>query len=529
MKNIMIGIGTIGMMLAELAGASEIYKPELTAQAEKEFVKLADNPQLKFFAETRKEKRQDRLYPKYHFLAPENSIGDPNGLCYWRGNWHIFYQFRPIKTPGAESTGDRQTVYWGHAVSSDLIHWQDLPIALYPRVGKDCFSGGALVEKDRVLLSYHATGKGNQIVEASDPLLLDWRLIGNNVPEKATIPAVPKNAMGDPYRVWDPCIFKRGTTYYSISGMWRGSNLQADKMKRVAIWHLFSSENAQEWTFAGNMLENDPFTQLGDDGSCSYLWPLGTDKDMLMFYSHRSGTQFMVGTFEEQTGKFTPEWHRMMNSGPASAAPLPGEEGRVIVVSYEGGAFTLPRTYGLDEKGLLSIEPAGDTDSLRGEEMTTSRTLPLRLPPGEEVVLGEINGNAVELMVEIDPGGSSIVELNVLRSPDAKEFTTIRLSRGGILYNPPGGQWSLNIDTAYSSRNAQIAHKFTEFLHSDSEPFRIRVFIDRSLVEVFVNDAAHQAQRTYPMLPESTGVSIRSTGSGAVLKSVQAWEMGAAY
>jgi len=524
-------------------GDQPMHGTELTAAARARLEELADHPQRVFFKKARKEMQRDRHYPKYHFLAPEHNIGDPNGLCHWRGNWHIFYQFRPLKTPGAEKRGERQTVYWGHAVSADLVHWKDLPIALYPRVGNDCFSGSALVEEDRTLLMYHATGKGNQVVESTDPLLLDWKLIGKHVPDEATIPRLESEQPdGSPYRVWDPCIFKKGDTYYSISGVFRGVHGKENSHLRTAIWHLFSSKDLKDWEYTGNMLENDRFTQVGDDGSCSYLWPLGEDKELLMFFSHRNGSQVMVGTFDPQTGKFVPESHQLLNSGPASACPAPGKPGEVIVVSNQSGGytgqgagnwnglFTLPRIYGLGESGQLTITPAGNTHALRGKEMTPGDPLPSALAPGKEVVLDGIGGNALEIIAEIDPGRSSLIELNVLRSPDAQEYTSIRLYRDGEPYNRHGGQrWSLSIDTARGSTSPGISHRVpstTEFLRFNNEPLRLRVFVDVSIIEVFANAKAHLAERSYPVLPESSGVSIRSTGGGAKLQKLRAWPMG---
>ncbi|NQU43380.1 hypothetical protein HQ520_08840 [bacterium] len=167
---------------------------------------LANNPELTFFKKTRTEMQQDPQYPAYHYLVPEHNSGDPNGLCYWQGNWHLFYQYRALNTPGL-------------AVSPDLIHWQALPLSLWPTVGKQCFSGSALVEDDRVLVIYHATAAGNQIVKANDPLLLDWKYIGKNPGQEATIGYSPKDSNGyKTYSVWYPCMFKDGDMYYSVVG-----------------------------------------------------------------------------------------------------------------------------------------------------------------------------------------------------------------------------------------------------------------------------------------------------------------------
>ena len=65
-------------------------------------------------------------------------------------------------------------MHWGHAVSDDMIHWKDLPLAIYPDIEYAVFSGSSLVEEDRVIAMYHGFGIGNMIATSSDPLLLNW-------------------------------------------------------------------------------------------------------------------------------------------------------------------------------------------------------------------------------------------------------------------------------------------------------------------------------------------------------------------
>jgi len=85
------------------------------AEQEKE---LKTNPLMLRFAESRKKLSKDTYRPIYHFVSPESRLNDPNGLCFWQGNWHMFYQAYPPED-------DRQ--HWGHTISEDLIHWRDLP------------------------------------------------------------------------------------------------------------------------------------------------------------------------------------------------------------------------------------------------------------------------------------------------------------------------------------------------------------------------------------------------------------------
>jgi len=74
---------------------------------------LATNPLLQRLHEARRQYANDPHRPIYHYVNPENTLNDPNGLCFWQGRWHLFYQAYPPEDP-------RQ--HWGHAVSDDLIH-----------------------------------------------------------------------------------------------------------------------------------------------------------------------------------------------------------------------------------------------------------------------------------------------------------------------------------------------------------------------------------------------------------------------
>ena len=84
---------------------------------------LATNPLLQRMNEARKSYEGDPHRPIYHYVNPEHTLNDPNGICFWQGRWHLFYQAYPPEDP-------RQ--HWGHAISDDLIHWEDLPYAIYP-------------------------------------------------------------------------------------------------------------------------------------------------------------------------------------------------------------------------------------------------------------------------------------------------------------------------------------------------------------------------------------------------------------
>ena len=132
---------------------------------------LAANPLMERFRESRQRLASDPYRPLYHFVSPESGLNDPNGLCFWQGQWHLFYQGYPPED---------SRPHWGHAVSTDLIHWRDLPYALYPHPEEACWSGSTLVEADRVIAMYHGHRAGNMVAVASDPLLLNWQKVTGN-------------------------------------------------------------------------------------------------------------------------------------------------------------------------------------------------------------------------------------------------------------------------------------------------------------------------------------------------------------
>ena len=88
---------------------------------EKQERELLINPLVARMAHSRKTLSGDKYRPIYHFVNPESTLNVPNGLCYWKGNWHLFYQAYPPEDP-------RQ--HWGHAISENLINWKDLPYAI---------------------------------------------------------------------------------------------------------------------------------------------------------------------------------------------------------------------------------------------------------------------------------------------------------------------------------------------------------------------------------------------------------------
>ncbi|MNK10165.1 Levanase precursor [compost metagenome] len=497
---------------------------------------LKNDPLLKRFAKSRQDLAVDKHRPFYHFISPEGRLNDPNGLSYWKGNWHLFYQAYPPEDP-------RQ--HWGHAVSKDLINWKDLPHAIYPNPEKQVYSGSAFVEENRVIAMYHGTEVGSMVAVSDDPLLLNWKKLNDGKP----VIALPKPGEKLPYNVFDPFVWKKDGMYYTVLAGVRpvgpgGKNMRAE--------FLFKSSDLLKWEYMHPFLENDTYGLAGDDGACPYFWPIGDKgKYILVHFSHKSGGKYLIGDYDQKRDKFVVTDGGNFNHGPvgnggvhAPSAYPDGKGGVVVIFNMNSGkpnggnSFTemmsLPRLLTLDSRGKLAQQPVGDLASLRTDKVEQQNVV---LPANKEVVFNKIQGDAMEINLEIDLKKSASFELNVLRSPDKEEYTRIIFYKDGGYPDreypgKPERASAIAIDNSNSSILANVRPRITEtgdVWLEKNETVKLRIFIDKSIVEVFANDKQCLSVRTYPGRDDSKGVSITAKGNEALLKSIQAWQMKSIY
>ena len=528
---------------------SEVPQSKFGDTLEEQEEQLRSNPLLQSFFASRKKHANDPVRPRYHYCNPEGRLNDPNGLCFWQNRWHMFYQTMPPEDPRP---------HWGHVVSDDLIHWRDLPHALYPNPEDGCWSGASLVEEDRVLAHYYGHPRGNMTAISRDPLLLNWEKLDEIIP-------VPEVWAG--YRIYDPCIWKKDGFYYSLSG----GRLPIGPGGRARPANfLFRSSDLKRWEYLHPFVEDDLFSENGDDGACPYFWPIG-NKHMLLFFSHMRGGRYIIGDYDKGRDKLIATDYGRFNFGAAlpggvhAPSAVPDGEGGLIVIfnvnwarpstgwndehraSFFFGCWagqqimSLPRRLNLTNENELRITPAGDIESLRGDNV---QLVDREIPSNQETILSEIAGSSFELKVEIDTQDSPMVALDVLRAPDKQEYTRIAFYRNrGLKPVLPGmgsstpadgvGVHSLiSIDSSCSSILLEARSRPPEtapvFLEPD-EFLKLRVFVDRSIVEVFVNDKQCIAVRVYPGREDSTGVSVLSQGQGSRIISLDAWQMKSIY
>lgn len=517
-----------------------IFADTLEAQE----AQLKNNPLMLELAKSRAWLASDPYRPTYHFVSPHKIMNDPNGLTFWKGRWHLFYQ----SVPESETLLGGQ-LHWGHAVSDNLVHWRDLPYAIYPGIESGALSGSTLVEEDRVIAMYPGRNAGQMVAVSRDPLLLNWEKTG---------PVFSGKLFAD---FWDADIWKEEETYVGLSGGSREyypeSTVPPEKRGgashmygKAGVWpkfELWTSKDLKDWKRAGELLfENTPFTDRYDDGSCPNFLKIG-DKHIMLYFSHGYGGQYLLGDYDLNVRKFRPYDHGRFNHGQVMPggvhAPSASEDGKGGVIAIfnvnemmkdaEWKDFrldrimSLPQRLTLGEDKRLRMEPVAAIETLRGAHRRIGETV---ISGGQEIVFKDIRGNAMELSVEIDPKESQWVQLNVLRSPDAEEQTSITFYN---LQTPEGlyldGRISeeviLDGSRSTTLKNIRLRSPEKALVKRGDEPLKLRVFIDRSVVEVFVNERQYLGTRVYPGRKDSLGVSLRAHGQEAVLKKLDAWQM----
>lgn len=498
----------------------EIYSKEYAKQIKE----LEKSNLLKRFAKSRKALSVNPHRPNYHMTSPECAMHDANGLCRYKGRWHLFYQAYPP---------EHSKQHWGHAVSDDLIHWKDLPYAIYPGPELACFSGSTLAEDNRVIAMYHGTTVGNMVAVSEDDLLLNFKKITGNA-------VIDIDSKDKEYQVFDPCIWKKDDYYYSLSGGYLPHG--ATPQYRAADF-LFSSKDLINWEYMHPFVEKDIFTAIGDDGACPYFWPLGDDKYILLFFSHMSAGQALIGTYDKERDKFIPEKHIKANHGilheggvHAPSATPDGNGGVIVIYNVNAGkkdsvmksVMTLPRRISLQNDEVV-IEPTGDYESLRYNHRHIDG---FTLEANKSYSFEGISGNSLEMIAAFDAFESNFIEIDILKSD--KEVTTLRYyhKRGyNRLYRVKDTNRVdsvFEIDSTKASVNPDIITRPIESMQvytGEDNKVTIHIFIDKSIVEAFVNYRDCACVRVYPQREDSVGISFRARGKGIKLEKLDVWDM----
>lgn len=483
----------------------------------------------------------DPYRPTYHFCVPEDMgmPGDPNGAFYSDGRYHLMYLYN------RSGSG----FCWGHVSSADLVHWRHHPDAIGPGQGDEgCFSGGAFVDDDgTAYLSYWMLwgAKGIGLASSRGPRFDTWTKSEANPvirsSEWGITAARAPNGTSFLYGSADPSnIWKKDGRYHVLTGnllvldkIGRGPDApvseQGDRL------YLLVSHDLARWEYRHVFYDRNPeWTERSEDNMCPSFLPLParpeggppSGKHLLLFISHNKGCQYYVGDYRDE--RFFPTTHGRMtwtdNTFFAPEALIDGQ-GRQIMWAWLldnpsgekqrgwSGVYALPRSLWLGEDGTLRMRPVPELESLRrhGKSWDT-----VRVADGQSRTLEGVTGDACELSIEIDPGSARRCGVKVRASAGGEEETL-------LCYDVD--RQALVFDSTRSGRDGRRVVERAPLALPPGGTLSLRVFVDRSVVEVFANDRQAITRRVYPGRADSVGVALVVEGGAAIFKRVTAWEM----
>lgn len=373
---------------------------------------------------------RDELYrPQVHYTPAKNWINDPNGMVYADGVWHLYYQYNP-------AGNDWGNMSWGHAVSTDLMHWQEKNVAMTPNEYGDIFSGSAIIDKDNVagfganalLAFYTASGAHQQqcLAYSTDG--------GNTFKQYEGNPVIKNTDLAD-FR--DPKVFYHQESGQYIMSLARGWDCS------IEFW---GSSNLKNWTKLSSFRSEVSRCNQGQ-WECPDLIRLpyqGGEKWLLIVSTNPggpmsgSGTMYFVGDFDGND--FTadeldyPLW---LDYGPDNYAGVTWSNtpsGKAIFIgwmnnwNYSGNvpcspwrsAMTLPRELTLEEragKPVLASKVVSELDGIAGNWQTASNgicnggdayEMVVKLNPSERKTLTIGNDKGEYMEFDVNPGSGNI-------------------------------------------------------------------------------------------------------------------------
>jgi beta-fructofuranosidase len=341
----------------------------------------------------------------------------------------------------------------------------------------------------------------------------------------------------DPSNIW-----MNNGNYYMLTGNLLvlnkyGRQPDASASMQGDRTYLFRSKNLRQWEYMHPFYESDrKWTDQSEDNMCPSFLPLpatadggkSSGKHLMLFISHNKGCQYYTGTYKND--HFYPETHgRMTWFDNAYFAPeaLVDGRGRQIMwawifddrpdqmKNYSGwtGVYGLPRSLWLGEDGALRMQPVEELKMLRMEERSKSG---IQLKSGGEVNLDNFGSDLMELEIVMEPDPSANVHVAVCRSDDGKEETVLSYQASSARITCDASRSSLK----YGRLNTEAA----PFELRNGEPLTLRIFVDRSVVEVFANDRQAIGRAIYPTLG-GKGIRIRSENGNVKIISFKAWEL----
>lgn len=455
--------------------------------------------------------------PLLHACPRTGWMNDPNGLSWYQGAYHLFYQYHPYNT----SWGP---MHWGHLVSEDLLRWRFLPAALAPDQPYDkdgCFSGSALETPDgRHLLLYTGVtttpdGQVRQVQCLAEGDGVNYEKSPHNpVMTDAILPeGASKVDFRDPKIWWDDAEGR----YYCVAG-----SRPADGSGSVL---LFSSPDAVHWEFVtvldacrneyGKMWECPDFFQL--DGTAVLLTSPQDMRARGLAFHNGNGTLCLTGRWDSQTHTFIRERAEAIDYGLDFYAPqtLLTPNGRRVMIGWmqawetshsqpEGanwfGMMAIPRQLRVQNGQLYQLPVAEIARYYRDEVRYTG--VPVC---SHRLALPGVKGRLADITLTVRPGAGELYRSFTLHLAHSSEYDT------RLCYCPGTGILEFDrTDSGFAHDITMVRRMLPDYHRGE---IRLRLVLDRYSVEVFVNDGRQALTSTIYTPQQADEILLEADGS----------------
>lgn len=460
----------------------------------------------------------EKFRPGYHFSAPYGWVNDPNGMVYYEGKYHLFYQHNPFGTRW-------QNMSWGHAISKDLVHWEHQPVAIRPDTLGTIFSGSAVVDvhntaglqsgKEKTLLAFYTQSERGgqwQSVAYSNDKGRTWKKYDKN--------PVLKHPTARDFR--DPKVFWHEASHQWIMALAVGQVIE-----------LYSSPNAIDWTYESQFGENygshggvwecpDLF-ELPVEGSKESKWVLLVNINPGAPFGG-SGTQYFVGDFDGKN--FTclnkPEESHWMDYGKdhyAAVSWSDAPDNRRIAIAWMSNwqyandvptqhfrnTMSVPRELRLIRNGTdycLSNYPVAECNRLRGKESVYT-DIQVKEEYNIDPFLNENTGQ-YEIILTIQTQSAEIIGF-ALNNSETGEFTDLYISL-------PEKRWYVD---RKNSGTVDFSTDFPAITYAPlakKDSYQLRVLVDKASIECFEGNG--EVSMTNLIFPDKPYNRIRFYAKG---------------
>ena len=459
--------------------------------------------------------------PGFHLSPRTGWMNDPNGFSWHDGKYHMFYQYHPYDSHWGP-------MHWGHAVSTDLLHWEYLPAALAPDEIYDrdgCFSGSALTLPDgRQLLMYTGVVRERQANGGSNEVQTQCLAVGDGVDyvkyEKNPVldgKDIPEGGSRFDFR--DPKMWREEDgTYRCIIG-----NRPADGSGQIL---LFESPDGYAWHYKKVLAANH--NRFGKMWECPDFFPLDgkwvlltSPQDMLpsgFEYHNGNGTLCLIGAYDREAEEFTEETDQSIDYGIDFYAPqtVLTPDGRRVMIGWMQnwdtcnhrrthdeawfGQMSLPRELSI-KNGRLYQTPVREL-----EEMRRDRVSYQGVTVSGTVRLEGVRGRRVDMEVTVRPEeGCDLYRKFAIRLAQNDLYHT------SLSFRP--GESVLKVDRKFSGSRRAIIHQRRSKVNHRGGELKLRIILDRFSVEAFVNDGEQVLSAVLYTDQEADGISFLADGT----------------